>query len=149
MKVRYALEGPLAEIKNLTESLCARQRKDELWKTTCFEWFLKAKGQSAYWECNLSSGGDWNLYQLSHYRSEVKPEPALSDFKFKSEKISTTEWSFEGEWDLSSLLRPEESVLINLCAVLETQDHKKSYWSLTHTQKQPDFHHADHFVLER
>ena len=57
-------------------------RADELWRTTCFEAFLKPMGQSSYTEWNFAPSGDWASYAFSDYRegmseAEVNAPPYI------------------------------------------------------------------------
>jgi len=50
-------------------------RVDELWKTTCFEAFLRADGEEAYREWNFAPSGDWAAYDFVTYREgRSKPD---------------------------------------------------------------------------
>jgi hypothetical protein len=147
--VKYTLKGPLKELKLATGQKLG-QRRNELWKSTCFEWFIKSPDEKNYWECNVSPGGDWNIYKLSDYRVGLTEEPLISSVDFQATKVSDQVWTLTITADLSSLkiLNHGKKILVNLSTVLESQNGEKTYWSLAHTQKQADFHHPSHFVLE-
>ncbi len=65
--LHYLLAGKIEEILLPTKSMNPT-RKDELWKMTCFEFFLAIKDQPQYWEFNMSPSGDWNVYHMDAYR---------------------------------------------------------------------------------
>src|SRR5689334_3335291 len=44
------------------------ERTDELWKTTCFEAFLRPLGETSYLEWNFAPSGQWASYEFSDYR---------------------------------------------------------------------------------
>ncbi|MBC97086.1 MAG: hypothetical protein CME63_05015 [Halobacteriovoraceae bacterium] len=55
-----------------TADLSLKERRDELWKDTCFECFiLSRKGNYDEWNFNLE--GDWQCYQFESYRSPQPP----------------------------------------------------------------------------
>lgn len=43
-------------------------RTDELWRTTCFELFLRRPGQEGYLEFNFAPSGQWAAYGFDGYR---------------------------------------------------------------------------------
>ena len=43
-------------------------RKDELWKTTCFEAFFAAADADGYREWNFAPRGNWAAYDFTGYR---------------------------------------------------------------------------------
>ena len=47
-------------------------RADGLWQTTCFEMFLRRRGQDGYIEFNFSPSGRWAAYQFDGYRSGAR-----------------------------------------------------------------------------
>lgn len=148
LKADYILKGPWQNVRHLKPCPAAHERALHLWKTTCFEWFLKPLSGEAYWEANFSSDGNWNLYFLDGYRKNLIEEARVLTVQLQSE-IVDDQWRLQTEVDLTSLnFSPGTRFLSHLSAVIETVDNKKSYWSLSHTQPQPDFHHPDHFSLE-
>ena len=44
-------------------------RADELWRTTCFELFLRRPGSEGYLEFNFSPSGQWAAYAFDGYRA--------------------------------------------------------------------------------
>lgn len=148
LAAEYVLKGSFQNIPHLSTTSQAHLRAAELWKTTCFEWFLKPAAGDGYWEANFSPQGDWNLYYLNGYRKSLIIEDRVTTIHFASER-SPLEWRLRTEVDFSKMsFLPVTLFKAHLSAVIETDDKKKSYWSLEHKQKQPDFHHPDHFILE-
>lgn len=144
----YIIRGPLQNIRHLSTVAEPNLRAHGLWKTTCFEWFLKPTPGDAYWEANFSSQGDWNLYYLEGYRKNLIEESRISTIQLSTEKLSD-EWRMNTRIDFSPMtFAPGQLFKAHLSAVVETVDDKKNYWSLKHSQSQPDFHHPDHFILE-
>ena len=144
----YILKGPWQNVRHLKTCGLVHKRAHHLWKTTCFEWFLKPISSESYWEANFSSDGNWNLYYLEGYRKNLIEENRVASVQIQC-KIVDDQWRMSTEVDLTSLaLAPGTRFLSHLSAVIETADDQKSYWSLTHSQQQPDFHHPHHFSLE-
>src|SRR5205085_7961920 len=42
-------------------------RTDELWRTTCFEAFLRPMGEESYTEWNFATSSTWASYQFTGY----------------------------------------------------------------------------------
>ncbi|MDR3606812.1 MAG: DOMON-like domain-containing protein [Oligoflexia bacterium] len=125
-------------------------RRDELWKTTCFEAFLLIGDGPAYFEFNLSPSGDWNAYRFSGYRDGMKP------LNLGSELVRPPRVRVEREAGLSRIhaeleLAANDIRRAGLTAVIERDTPKKnerlSYWALVHPGAQPDFHRADSFFF--
>lgn len=132
-------------------------RKDDLWKTTCFEFFLKNKSSNQYLEMNLSCNNEWNLYLFKNYRERENKEEleliepnliTLSHLKTQDSNTgsntgSKNEFKLEIQLPLQPLLKlikAEHHWQFNLTAVTEYTDHTKEYWAIQHAQRQPDFH---------
>jgi hypothetical protein len=110
-------------------------RADELWKTTCFEAFLRPMGEERYQEWNFAPSGDWAAYEFTSYRdgmtsSEIGAEPYI-----RMEDNFT--W-----WTLGATIAipADTNWQLGLSAVLEEKDGTKSYWALAHPGEKPDFH---------
>jgi hypothetical protein len=155
----YWVRGPFQRIKNLGPAN-DRSRKNNLWQTTCFEWFLKPvsvaeEPMAPYWEANFAAGGSWNIYKLTGYRQNLTEESLIQPEQIESSRRQQglgqrqdDEWHMRTAVDFSKLNWPVKSQFsASLNAVLEHDDHSKTYWALTHLQKQADFHHPDHFIL--
>lgn len=124
-------------------------RKNELWKNTCFEFFLAPdlEKTSPYLEMNINSSNEWNLYALSAYRenlqeislSSIKELPLLTIHKKTSEEMLVNiKTSLELPW----IGKHMGSTLI-----LESTMGFKSYWALDHCSPQPDFHNKASFKI--
>jgi hypothetical protein len=48
------------------------ERRDELWRTTCFELFLREPATGAYLEFNMSPSGNWAAYAFDGYRQGMR-----------------------------------------------------------------------------
>ena len=142
--LRYHLEIP-EETLALPEP-AQPTRADNLWRTTCFELFLRRPGAADYAEFNFSPSSRWAAYRFDDVRAGMTeldlPKPPeigmdASDGHFALEARLT----LPPEWCDC----PLEAAL---AAVVETTDGAKSYWALAHPAEQPDFHHPGGFVVE-
>ncbi len=126
-------------------------RTDGLWRTTCFELFLKPIGSEAYIEFNFSPSTQWAAYAFDGYREGMRPLPLDVAPHIDPEPASDAQthdllFALEADVDLSAL--PPEALLMGLSAVIEDAGGAKSYWALAHPPGPPDFHHPDCFALE-
>ena len=118
-------------------------RADDLWRTTCFELFLKDEAGTGYTEFNFSPSERWAAYRFDAYRdgmaeAEAEPAPdvtaATGAHLFVLTAILPT-----------SVLGGAENA--GLSAVIEEKDGTRSYWALAHGEGKPDFHAAACFAL--
>lgn len=130
-----------------------RNRADGLWRTTCFEVFVRPDSpvgrSSAYVEWNLSPSGQWNAYAFAAYREGMTPLPLLH--------APETSMRFEGDDDPRALvfdaaLPPSAAsrppCQLGISAVIEERGSIKSYWALAHPAGgAPDFHADAGFTI--
>ena len=125
----------------------APARRDELWRSTCFEVFLRPGPSEAYWELNLAPTGDWALYHFTSQRAGMTSPDAAAPLVECS--VAGNRLVVQASLDLAGQLSPAVPWQLNLTCVLETRDGLKSYWALAHPPEgPPDFHHPACFVLE-
>jgi hypothetical protein len=119
------------------------RRQDELWKTTCFEFFLRA--ERGYFEFNFSPSTAWAAYRFQSYRTGVTPleveTPAIQVERTPDLLILTATLRL-------GALAPPLQWRFGQSAVIEEKGGSKSYWALAHPAGKPDFHHPDCFVGE-
>lgn len=116
-------------------------RADDLWKTTCFEAFLKDPEEEAYREWNFSPSGRWAAYDFTSVR-EGRTNAEVAAPYVRIEDNMT--W-----WAVGATIAVEAGIrwLLGLSAVLEEKDGTKSYWALAHpVGGRPDFHDPSSFV---
>ena len=128
---RFVVPAPAAEA----------QRKDDLWRSTCFEIFLKEAGQESYQEWNFSPSGDWAAYDFESEREGMRPADVTAPPYIRVEDNLT--W-----WGLGATLSipADAHFQLALSAVIEETDGRRSYFALHHPSGQPDFHHPDCFT---
>lgn len=114
------------------------ERAYELWKTTCFELFLKEEGSNEYIELNFSPSGQWDCYHFKSYRS---PQPPTRYDHCRINFIKQELGLIEVE-----VLLPEipDKILANATAVIE-DDSGVHYFAFKHAKNKADFH--DHSTL--
>jgi hypothetical protein len=119
------------------------KRTDELWRTTCFEAFLKAEGESAYREWNFAPSGNWAAYEFSDYREGMESADVAEPYVRVEDNM--TWWAVGATIAVPS----DAGWLLGLSAVLEEKDGTKSYWALAHPNPdKPDFHLPDCFTAK-
>ena len=143
--LRFELSGSVSELV-LPQPSAEPTRRDELWRETCFEAFVRPSGSEAYHEINIAPSGDWALYHFTDRRSGVTspdvPAPAVEI------DASGDGLVLRAAVELAGLLSPAVPWRLNLTAVLRIGD-ANSYWALAHPPEgPPDFHHPACFVLE-
>jgi hypothetical protein len=125
----------------------AAARADELWRHTCLEVFVAARGSQGYREFNFSPSGAWALYAFSAYRAGMTV-PALGNPPGMRWQRGAGLLELEVSLPAESLPAGDDGFRLALSAVIEEQSGTISYWALTHPAGQPDFHHPGSFVLE-
>jgi hypothetical protein len=123
-------------------------RTDELWKHTCFEAFIRPASADAYFEFNFAPSTQWAAYGFTRTREGMHNADATPD-RIKAEKGAAL-YTLDGVLDLTRIPALLEATPwhLNLTAVTEETDGRKSYWALAHPTGKPDFHNPDCFVLE-
>jgi hypothetical protein len=116
-------------------------RMDGLWKTTCFEAFLRPAEEQSYREWNFAPSGEWAAYDFTSYRE------GMANAEIGSPPYVRMEDNFTW-WALGATIAvdADKAWELGLSAVLEEKDGTKSYWALAHGADKPDFHRADCFV---
>lgn len=161
LSIAYHVTGEaINEINLLSEPLTQSERAHDLWKNTCFEWFLKTNtaSSSRYWEFNAAPTGAWNFYELASYRAPLRESPFLSHPKFQSQftpgdsSSNSSRYSFLFQGELNPLLMessPKDSMVFQLAitSVIKWKSDAVSYYSLRHPKEKPDFHSPEGFVL--
>jgi hypothetical protein len=144
--LHYALAGNLEEII-LPAPSPNPGRKDELWKSTCFECFIAIKDQPQYWEFNMSPSGAWNVYRMDAYRRVgFREATSIERLPFETQKEANT-FVLNAVVDVSSLFQLNDLLEVAITAIIQTKDGKETYWALTHPMPQADFHLRESFIL--
>ena len=129
----YSVKAPLDRF--VIAGSDAPGRRDELWRTTCFEAFLRPEGEADYAEFNFAPSGDWAAYDFESYRSG-RSALELSSPPYIRLEDNLTWFSLGATIALPSRQRWN----LGLAAVIEEADGTKSFWALAHGGDKPDFH---------
>ena len=110
-------------------------RRDELWRTTCFESFVRGEDEAAYREYNFAPSGHWAAYDFTGRREGMAEAPLANPPYIRLE--DNLVW-----WGLGATFALEagRKWALGLAAVIEEADGTKSYWALAHGGPEPDFH---------
>lgn len=170
--LRFVATGNVRALKAPLHQSPKRERKDELWRHTCFEAFVRVGSASAYHEFNFAPSGDWHCYRFLDYRKGMEPEkhvgsPGISTYTRRTplgperrdgmekagldtfNRFETPFYMLQATLDMGGTMLPlEESWHLGLSAVIEERNGAISYWALTFPPGKPDFHHPDCFTLE-
>ena len=145
LTLSYVVTGRISGLKTPPRS--APTRVEGLWEHTCFEVFLRAPGEAAYYEFNLAPSSQWAAFAFTGYRERTDaPETPAP---FIDAEGGRTRFELRAALDVGGLpgLPADGPWRVGLSAVLEADDRTKAYWALAHPPGQPDFHHADAFAL--
>ena len=121
-------------------------RRDELWKHSCFEAFIGVPGSQQYWEFNVSPLGHWNLYSFERYRQggsglvEALP-PSVSVRQTRRDCRCDVVLDLRPWWPIGGM--PE----LGLTMVVEEMNSRLSYWALSHPGDIADFHDRRSFLI--
>ena len=137
LSLTYRLTGDLAALR--LADMGANRREDRLWRSTCFEIFLRHNA-TAYREYNFAPDGRWSAYRFARYRH------ARSNLANRC----TLESRREGDaYVLEARVtgQPVVGHRVGLSAIVETSDERKAFFALAHPPGKADFHHDDCFAI--
>lgn len=123
-------------------------RRDNLWRETCFECFVRPGNGPGYAEFNFALSVAWAAYWLSDYRADLQNlDIPLCGFDLETSETQVDLYVTLDANECQNLPQSSDWHL-NLSAVIEEKDGTKSYWALAHpAEGPPDFHAGDCFVL--
>ena len=146
LALRYIVTGEIGVLR--LPPVAASARADELWRSTCFEAFVRAPSAAVYYEFNFSPSTQWAAYRFDDYREGMR---AVSEIDAPRIDAQSNDAGLELRvtLDLDRLDLPRDAPWrLGLSAVIEETNGCKSYWALAHPPGKPDFHHSDCFALE-
>jgi hypothetical protein len=146
LALTYLVTGDLSDIR--MPPVMASERRDELWRHTCFEAFVRASSGAEYYEFNFSPSTQWAAYRFSSYRGGMRAaEVSAPPIETRS---SPDRYTLQTSLELNRLsdLPRNASWHFGLSALIEDTSGRMSYWALVHPPGKPDFHHADCFAHE-
>jgi hypothetical protein len=139
LEIEYRLEDDKADIHYPRWGEASR--RNGLWEATCFEFFMKNRGENKYIEGNFSPDGSWNIYSFDDYRSGMKEANLVTD-----PIINYKGGILRASIPISNLGFIQGKAQIGLCAIIHTHS-GILYYALNHPTTKPDFHHHDSFTL--
>ena len=147
LQLRWRIEGAERLVVPL---FAGKGRADGLWRTTCFELFLRPEGGTAYAEFNLSPSERWAAYDFDAPRQNMRERPMPRDASCTLRRGGSVA-IFDAAIPLAAL--PQGPCAMALTAVIEEAaedgrgggegqpgEARKSYWALAHPPGAPDFH---------
>jgi hypothetical protein len=144
--LRYEMNGDMARVK--LPAAAASARADDLWRSTCFETFVRSPILKAYYELNFSPSTLWAAYRFSGYREGMAIAEEIGPPQFMS-RLAPQAFDLDVGVDLAAADLPDDAPWrLALSAVVEDLDGVKSYWAWSHPAGKPDFHHPDAFACE-
>jgi hypothetical protein len=146
LSIRYEVRGDLEQLA-LPPLSVFPTRKDDLWKATCFEFFITIPNQPQYWEFNMSPSGDWNAYKMDAYRRiGFREEISIKQIQFEVRK-DASEFFLNANVGLNPIIHHDDTLNVGITAVTQTKDKLESYWALAHPGPQADFHLRESFLI--
>lgn len=147
LALRYRVNDPARAL--VVPEAAAGERRDNLWKRTCFEAFILIPGGDAYYELNLSPSTQWAAYRFDSFRAGMADAEGVMAPRME---WVTTDSGFELRTltDLSGLvgLPADATWRVGLTAVIEDAPDQLSYWALNHPPGTQDFHNAQGWTGE-
>ncbi len=137
LEIRFVLTGDISRVLLPPER--PGSRRDELWRSTCFEAFV-ACAEGAYQEFNVAPSSDWAAYDFDSYRHGMRHAATMIPRSSQSRTSQTFRLDLH-------LMLAEPVTRLGLAAVIEETGGTKSYWALRHPPGKPDFHHPDCFAF--
>lgn len=155
LEVTYTLRGELAPINLIDQTPSSVERRHELWKDTCFEWFIGSNSTKKYWEFNASPRGAWNFYELEDYRSNLKESLLIESEDIDLSATLSNQirdlYVFHTKISLKKLFKDQPTLLadgwIAVTSVIRSSSGETNYFSLKHPQEKPDFHNRIGFII--
>jgi len=151
LRLEYRMSAALERVR-LAPATCHAQRRDELWRHTCFEWFAGREGEARYCEFNFSPAGDWAVYAFAGYRA-ARRDAAQRRVDVTTRASADGVLSVQATLDLAAAFDLDAAALAqgrwqcNAAAVIEDVDGVVSCWAVHHPRAQPDFHDLDGFRI--
>ena len=152
LSIIFQLTGQIEKIA-IAKSDAHPSRLNELWQTTCFEFFLGLKGSPKYWEFNLSPAGHWNIYRFDDYRQGMTEELAFESLPF-SVKVQPDSLTLSLSLDLEPIISSTQNLEVGITTVIQSKINNLiseqdaiTYWALTHVGQEADFHQRKSFIL--
>jgi len=114
------------------------ERKNELWKSTCFELFIANEQSEEYYEINISPFKQWNIYHFDGYKKGMK------EFKKVSEPIiqmtkENYNYKLSFEIEFNQKIFNNEGLSFNLATIILDKNNLRHFYTM-YPRKTADFH---------
>lgn len=131
-EAEFRLEGAIPAI--ILPPQGSGARRDNLWRTTCFEIFWQPLGSTAYREFNLSPSGDWAAYDFDSFREGMRDAPVTA--------IAIACTHEDGGLVLKASIAAElpDPAQVALNAIVEHPGGAMQFWALAFAPGRPEFH---------
>ena len=141
LRVRWRIAGAGAIV---VPRFAGKGFADGLWRTTCFELFVRGEGGAAYSEFNFSPSQQWAAYDFSAPREGMERRNLPRDPGCVWRPGRDLAF-FDAALPVAGL--PARPWAANLTCVIEEEGGVISYWALKHPGDKPDFHDPACFAL--
>lgn len=118
-------------------------RRDDLWRETCFEFFLGRASGDDYREFNFSPGGDWAAYEFDRYRQGQRHHLMPADPVIRCTRDGDT-LTVEATLTLADM---PENGSCQMAAVIDEENRAQVHWAALHAPGKPDFHDRLSFAV--
>jgi len=146
LAIHYLLSGKIEDVLMPPPSVNPA-RKDELWKSTCFELFLGITNSPQYWEFNFSPSGEWNVYRMDAYRRiGFREETSIQRLQLEIQNEADG-FVLNATVDLNPVFQQSQLLDVGIAAIIQTNDGNATYWALNHSAPYADFHLRESFIL--
>ncbi len=136
----FFVKGEMSTL-DLTTPKSENKRLDNLWKFTCFEFFLKNKKQKSYIEFNANLSSQWNLYHFDDYRIGMKEHQYDYNPKvyhhLEKDSLSI---------DISLPFFDDSYNFGTLTCILIDNTGKQNFFAPMHADLKPNFHDQKSFI---
>ena len=149
--VEFAAHGELSRLR-LAPVSATPQRREGLWRHSCFELFARRGAERGYREFNFAPSGDWAAWVFEDYRSGGR-EIERARVAITTRSVDSGRWSLRAQVELgeaaatAGVAAAADTWWLNLAAVIEAEDGALSYWAANHAGAQPDFHDRGCFCV--
>ena len=144
LSLSYIVTGKITDLRLPPVALPVRA--DELWRSSCFEAFIRAAPGETYYEFNFAPSAQWAAYRFDGYRTGMRVATEIAAPRIAAQS-APERYVLQATLDVSSLPR-DTGWRLGLSAMIEETSGQKSFWALAHPPGKADFHHADCFALE-
>jgi len=141
LALRYTVTGDIGAL--FVPPRKAPARINDLWKTTCFEVFIRPENGTAYHEFNFSPDTRWAAFALEGHRTGSRDHVVHRAPEIVMTQTPTT---LIADCRVHLPERYTTACALGLTMVVEAADGAISYWALAHGAGAPDFHDANCFT---